>query len=201
MAAGESFSIREKFCWGYKTVYTRKSLLTLTGFIFLGMVGPGLAGTWEYPVIKGYGQVQPMPKAAIQPEKNLHYKVVFDIKTGAKKPDDLNPGLHHMARFINLMALAGIKPESFEVVGVISGHAGPVIFKNDLYRKKFKMDNPNIELIKELKKAGAKIYVCGQLVSEHNYQPEWINPEIEITLSALVAVPTFELQGYALMPF
>jgi hypothetical protein len=182
-------------------VYTRKSLLTLTGCIVLGMVGPGLAGTWEYPVIKGYGQVQPMPKAAIQPDKNLHYKVVFDIKTAAKKPDELNPGLHHMARFINLMALAGIKPESFEVVGVISGYAGPAILINDLYRKKFKMDNPNIELIKELQKAGAKIYVCGQWLLEANHQQGSVNPEIEITLSALVAVPTFELQGYALMPF
>jgi hypothetical protein len=182
-------------------VCTRKSLITLTGFIFFCMVGAGFAGTWEYPVIKGYGQVQPMPKAAIQPDKNLHYKVLFDIKTGAKKPDDLNAGLNHMARFINIMALADIKPESLEIVGVISGHAGPVILKNDIYRKKFKVDNPNIELIKELKKAGAKIYVCGQWVSEADYQHGWINPEIDITLSALVAVPTFELQGYALIPF
>lgn len=165
------------------------------------MAGAGFAGTWEYPVIKGYGQVQRMPQAAIQPDKNLHYKVVFDIKTGAKKPDDLNPGLHHMARLINLLALAGIQPENFEVVGVISGHAGPLVLKNDIYRKKFKRDNPDQELIKELKKAGAKLYVCGQWVSEAGYQHGLINPEIEMTLSALVAVPTLELQGYALLPF
>jgi predicted peroxiredoxin len=167
----------------------------------LGLAGIGFSETHDYPVIKNYGPVQPMPQAAIQPDKNLHYKVVFDIKTGTRKPDELNAGLHHMARFINLMALAGIKPESLEVVGVISGHAGPVILKNDVYRKKFRMDNPNMELIKELKKAGAKLYVCGQWVSDANYQHGWINPEIDITLSALVAVPTLELQGYALIPF
>lgn len=167
----------------------------------MGMAGAGLAGTWEYPVIKGFGQVQPLPKAGIQPDKNRHYKVVFDIKAGAKKPGDLNGGLHHMARFINLMGLAGIKPENYEVVGVLSGYAGPAVLKNDLYRKKFKTDNPNIELIRELKKAGAKLYVCGQWLSEAGYEHGWVNPEIDITLSALVAVPTLELQGYALMPF
>ena len=182
-------------------MYTRKSLISLTGFIFLGMVGAGSAGTWEYPVIKGYGQAQPMPQAAIQPDKNLRYKVVFDIKAAAKKPDDLNPGLHHMARFLNIMALAGIKLESMEVAGVISAYAGPVVLKNDLYRKKFKRDNPNLDLIRELKKAGAKLYVCGQWLSDAGYQPGCVNPEIDLTLSALVAVPTLELQGYALLPF
>jgi intracellular sulfur oxidation DsrE/DsrF family protein len=177
------------------------TILIIVGIIFCCWSGAGLAESWKYPVIKDYGQVQPLPQASIQPDKNLHYKVVFDIKTGAKKPDDLNPGLHHMARLINLMGLADIKPENYEIVGVISGYAGPAVLKNDLYRKKFKRDNPNIGLIKELKKAGTKLYVCGQWLSDAGYQPDCVNPEIDITLSALVAVPTLELRGYALLPF
>lgn len=180
---------------------TRTTLMALAGSLVLSLVGAKLAGAWEYPVIKGYGPVQPLPHAAIQPDKNLHYKVLFDIKTEAKKPDEVNAGLSHMARFLNVMASAGVKPESLEIVGVIHGAAGPVVLKNDIYKKKFKVDNPNIQLIKALKKAGAKLYVCGQTLADDNYQHEWINPDIVLTLSALVDVPTFELQGYAYLPF
>ncbi|HZE20531.1 MAG TPA: DsrE family protein [Desulfobaccales bacterium] len=179
----------------------RKVLTALTGVITLTLMCTGFAGAVEYPVIKGYGPVTPLPKAAIQPDKKLHYKVLFDIKTRAKKPDEVNSGLSHMARFLNVMDSAGVKPDKVDIVGVIHGSAGPAALKNDIYKEKFGVDNPNIKLIKALKKAGAKLYVCGQTLADDNYKHEWINPEIVLTLSALVDVPTFELKGYAYLPF
>jgi predicted peroxiredoxin len=35
------------------------------------------------------------------------------------------------------------------------------VFGTELYGEKFKCDNPNLALIKELQNAGVKLYVCG----------------------------------------
>jgi len=52
-----------------------------------------------------------------------------------------------------------------------------------------------------LKKAGVKLYVCGQALADDQFRPEWINPEIVLSLSALVDVPAFQLKGYAYLSF
>jgi intracellular sulfur oxidation DsrE/DsrF family protein len=177
------------------------ALISITGSMFLILVCGGLAGAWDYPVITGYGPVHPLPKAAIQPDKAIHYKVLFDIKTPAKETDKVSPGLNHVARFINVMASAGLMPDKMSMVAVIHGNAAPIALKNEIFKEKFKVDNPNIKLISDLKKAGVKVYVCGQSLADFSYKPEWLNPDIILTLSALVDVPTFELQGYAYLPF
>ena len=161
----------------------------------------GLAFAWEYPVIKGYGPVQPLPKAAVQPDKHLKYKVLFDITHAAAEVGKVNPGLDHTARFINVMASGGIRPEKMNLVAVVHGDATPMVLRNDIFKEKFGQDNPNIKLIEDLKKAGVELYVCGQALADDKFKPEWVNPEIIITLSALVDVPTFQLKGYAYLPF
>ena len=180
-----------------------KQLLIIISAVFLGLSSSfiSFASPWEYPVIKGYGPVQPLPKAAVQPDKHLKYKVLFDITHAAKEVGKVNPGLDHVARFINVMASGGIRPEKMSLVAVVHGDATPLILKNDLFKEKFGQDNPNIKLIDDLKKAGVKLYVCGQALTDDNFKPEWVNPEIVLSLSALVAVPTFQLKGYAYLPF
>jgi intracellular sulfur oxidation DsrE/DsrF family protein len=176
-------------------------VVLLTAGIVVGLLCGNQAWAWDYPVIKGYGPINPLPKAAIQPDKQLHYQVLFDIKTAAGKADDVSPGLDHVARFINVMASAGLMPEKMSLVAVIHGKASPIVLKNEIFKEKFKVNNPNLKLISALKKAGVKLYVCGQALSDLGYKAEWVNPEIVLTLSALVDVPTFELKGYAYLPF
>jgi len=161
----------------------------------------GLAFAWEYPVIKGYGPVQSLPEAAVQPDKHLKYKVLFDITHAAKEVGKVNPGLDHVARFINVMASGGIRPEKMSLVAVVHGDATPIILKNDIFKEKLGQDNPNIKLVNELRKAGVKLYVCGQALADDNFKSEWVNPEIVLSLSALVDVPTFQLKGYAYLAF
>jgi intracellular sulfur oxidation DsrE/DsrF family protein len=180
---------------------TNPVLISIIGSMVLSLAFSGVAGAWDYPVIKGYGPVHPLPQAAIQPDKALHYKVLFDIKTPAKETSKVNPGLNHVARFINVMASAGLLPDQMEMVAVIHGNAAPIVLKNEIFKEKFKVDNPNIKLISDLKKAGVKLYVCGQSLADFTYKPEWVNPDIVLTLSALVDVPTFQLKGYAYLPF
>lgn len=176
----------------------------LLAALFVSTLGPLFAlETYQYPTIKGYGPIVPLPKAAVQPEPSLTYKVLFDITTKSDKKDKagtVNAGLSHTARFINTMNSAnpGIKKE---LVVIIHGPATPIVLKNDEYRKKFNKDNPNIPLINALKGQGATIYVCGQALRDNKFEHEWVFPEVTIAISALVVVPTFQLKGYAYQPF
>ncbi len=159
------------------------------------------AQKWEYPVIKGYGPAQPLPKAAVQPDKSIKYKVLFDVTVGLKKPDVMNPGLEHLARFINVMASAGVMPKDMEMVAIIHGNATSLVLDNQMFKKKFNTDNPKLQLITDLKNAGVKLYVCGQALADFKYNHLWVNHDITIALSALVVIPTYELRGYAYIPF
>ncbi len=154
---------------------------------------------WEYPVIKGYGPVHPLVDAAVQPDKSLEYKILFDVTKASKYKNKVNPALDHIARLINVYASAGMMPDKMKLVAVIHGPATPVVLNNEAFKSKFGIDNPNIELINDLKKNGVVFYVCGQALADNKYKNEWINKDITVALSALTVVPTYQLKGYALM--
>ena len=84
---------------------------------------------------------------------------------------------------------------------MVHGGATPAVLKNEVFKSRFKIDNPNLKLINDLKKgAGARLYVCGQALADDGFKDEWVNEEIQVALSALVVVPTFQLKGYAYLP-
>lgn len=155
---------------------------------------------WEYPVIKGYGRIEPLPNAAFQPDKPAKYRVLFDITKGSQSMDKVNPGLDRVARFLNVMAASGILPKDMDLAAVIHGEATPSVLKNEIFKGRFKVDNPNREIIQGLKEAGVKLYVCGQTLAEDGFQEKWVNEQIAIAVSALVVVPTYQLRGYAYVP-
>jgi intracellular sulfur oxidation DsrE/DsrF family protein len=198
-----SFLIRQVFDFrqkeGQKLMGNSKwiNVIAIGGIIVCSL---NLSYAWEYPVIKGYGPVHPLPKAAVQPDKSVKYKALFDVTQGSKGVDKANPGLGHVARFINVMASAGLLPEDMELVAVVHGGATPALLKNEVFKSRFKKDNPNLRLIKELKEAKVKLYVCGQALADDGFKEEWVNEEIQVVLSALVVVPTFQLKGYAYLP-
>ena len=85
-------------------------------------------------------------------------------------------------------------------IAVLHGPATPAILDNSHYREKFGVDNPNVELIAALEKAGAQVVVCGQALAHNKFPDAWVNPEVEITLSALTDIIILQQQGYVLMP-
>ncbi len=174
-----------------------KSLAVLGGVL---MCVSSLSFAWEYPVIKGYGPVDPLPGAAFQPDKSLKYKVLFDITKAAESADKVNPGLDRVARFLNVMAASAIMPKDVELAAIIHGPATSIVLKNDIFKKKFKTDNPNERIIKALKEAGVKLYVCGQTLVEDGFKDEWIDERIAIAVSASVVIPTYQLKGHAYLP-
>lgn len=155
---------------------------------------------WEYPVIKGYGPADPLPSAAFQPDKSIKYRVLFDITKAAETVDKVNPGLDRVARFLNVMAASNIMPRDMELAAVIHGPAAPSVLKSEIFRNRFKKDNPNEKLIMALREAGVKLFVCGQTLADDGFKDKWVNEGIAIAVSALVVVPTYQLKGYAYLP-
>lgn len=162
---------------------------------------PGWAADWQYPVIKGEGGIVSLPKAEVQPDPSLKYKVVFDITGWPKMEGKVVPGLSKVARLINVFASAGMSPEKLKLVLVLHGPATEAVLKPELFVKKHGFANANLELIDQLKKAGVKLLVCGQGLAEHDIAHSSVSPQFGIALSALTVVPTYELRGYAFIPF
>jgi intracellular sulfur oxidation DsrE/DsrF family protein len=154
---------------------------------------------WATPLIKGYGHIKYNPKLAIQPKKNMDYKVVEKVTNGKAK-NGINTQLWHVARLMNLLYAGGVAKKNMHVVGVIAGKATPIVLSNAAYKKRFGADNPNMKLLRELAKHGAKIYVCSQALAEWHIDPKDVSPYIIISLSAITDLATFQLQGYVLIP-
>lgn len=174
-----------------------KNLIALTSVLIFF---PGWSFAWEYPVIKGYGPVEPLPNADFRPDNSIKYKVIFEITRKAQDVDKVNPGLDRVARFLNVMAASGIMPKEIELAAVVHGPAASTALKNQIFKDRFKTDNPNEKIIKDLIEAGVKLYVCGQSLADNGFERKWVNEQIAIAVSALVLVPTYQLKGYAYVP-
>ena len=55
---------------------------------------------------------------------------------------------------------------------------------NEYYKEHFKVDNPNIKIINDLKNIGAKFIACGQAMAFFNIKKEDLLPQIKVSLTA-----------------
>jgi intracellular sulfur oxidation DsrE/DsrF family protein len=154
---------------------------------------------WTNPTIKEFGAVVPLPNAALQPDKNVDYKVVFNV-TSWGVPDKVEPGLERVARTVNLFTSAGVPVSRLHFIVVIHGPATPAVLDQGHYLEKYGMGNPNVDLIAALEQAGVQVVVCGQALAHHKFPDAWVNPEVEITLAAMTNLIILQQQGYVLVP-
>lgn len=179
----------------------RKALTVVLVLITLIPFTNAFAQEWKNPVIKGFGAEHYLPNVAGQPDKNMNYKIIFYIEKNSDN-SQANNGLVHLARLINVFDAAGIPPKRLKLVAIITGEATFSTLNDVVYEKKFGSDNPNDFLLKQLKKKGhVKIFVCGQALTGLGFSQKDLNPNVTEALSALTVLPTYELKGYALMPF
>jgi intracellular sulfur oxidation DsrE/DsrF family protein len=138
-----------------------------------------------------------VPGAKELPDPAMTYKVVFDLATAAPKIDEVNPGLTMVVRYLNTLAKYGVPADHRKLAVVFHQKATEVILKNDAFKERHPgHDNPNIALIREMKKAGVDFRVCGQAVLANKIDPKTIQPEIELDLWALTTLVDFQLKGY-----
>lgn len=159
------------------------------------------AQTKVYPVIQNFGGIYEVPEATVKADPAIEYKIIIDVVSGASDSGEISWALNNVARMINLHAVSGADISKMKVVLAIHGPAAFTIMKNSAFKKKFGVDNPNIELIKALKQAGVKLAVCGQSLIGREIATEQVMPQVEIATSMLTTVTTYQLQGYAMLKF
>lgn len=156
----------------------------------------------EFPVINAgkYSGVFPVKHITEVPDPNLKYKLLFEITS---ENDDTSHNesdytLVEIARDINLHVASGIPLKNISVVIVAHGLGLHSILTDQAYQKKFKLNNPNQKLIKDLEKIGARFIACGQAMSFMNVSEEDLLPEVKISLTAQTALSGYQLKGYVL---
>jgi intracellular sulfur oxidation DsrE/DsrF family protein len=153
------------------------------------------------PIIKSYGTVFQIPTADHKPDPSINYKIIVEIQENAAKPDSLNEYLEALATLVNLHAAEGVPKENIHMVVVLRKMATYGVFGNELYNEKFKCDNPNNQLLKELMGAGVEFYVCGQTMLKRKIDTSKLVPGTKVASSGLTAITTYQLKGYTMVKF
>ncbi|MFN3381877.1 MAG: DsrE family protein [Runella zeae] len=164
--------------------------------IVLGASTVSYAQKKVFPVIKSGGGMFEVPEAEPIADKKMKYKVLYEISKGADKPDSINSTLDKLARLVNLHLSAGVPKQNLDVVAVIHFQGTPIILTDEAYKKKFGVPNPNTALINELADNGVKFYICGQSLYMRKFDKEPRNPNIKVTLSAMLLMTTLQSKGY-----
>ncbi len=169
------------------------------------LLSSGIAvAQWSTPVApvipKADGYVA-IPNAAVMPSKTTAYRAIFNATLAAEKPTQLVPALNMAGSELNVLGATGIPLKNAKFVIVFHGPAMDGIFDDTHYREKFGVANPNLAVIAELKKAGVKLFVCGQNLAAENIDPASLSPDVTVASDALIVLMKYQNSGYALMSF
>ena len=149
--------------------------------------------------VPGAPVARDVPGAKQMPDPNNTYKVVFSIGKPAAKPGEANPALTTVANYVNTLAKYGVPPEHRKIVVMIHhrGDGWQMILKNDAHRRATEgLDNPSLEMIQKLQKAGVEFRVCGQLVVARKINAEDMLPGFQTDLWALTSLVDLQMAGY-----
>ncbi|GJL59908.1 MAG: hypothetical protein NPIRA03_27650 [Nitrospirales bacterium] len=184
-------------------------LLSIVAMVMATPVFADPIGNPEYrhPVIKDHGGIVALPDAALPPQKNS--KVIIDI-TSDEQSGGVLKGFDRAALILNqyTQASAGIE-HGFKMAVILHGPATKAALSHEAYAKHTnsyikdlgKTQNPDLALIRELKKAGVDIYVCGQAAAHHGYATSDIAPEVKIAVSAATVNINLQMDNYAYLSF
>ena len=86
------------------------------------------------------------------------------------------------------------------MVASIHGEATFITLNNNAYRDKFGRDNPNLNLIKQLKENRVELYVCSQATASRKINNRDLNINVIPALSGIAVLANHLLQGFTLMP-
>ena len=156
-----------------------------------------------YPLINAgkWSGVVPVINPTEIPDQSMNFKLLFELMIN--NPDsiskDINHGLTEICRIINLHVASGIPVKNITPVIVVHGPALFPLYNNNNYKKKYKVDNPNISVLQELiSKTGVKIIACGQAMAFLDVKSEDMMPEVKVSVTAITVLSNYGLKGYKL---
>ena len=158
-----------------------------------------IEATVTFPVLEAgtFSGVIPVEDVTEIPDPNLEYKLLFElVNFDSDTPSKLDTSIVEVARIINLHVASGIPLENISPVIVV--HAGSLnaFTTNEFYNGKFKMDNPNMKLIGELEKLGAKFISCAQAMFFFEVDKEALLPMFKVSLTAQTILSSYQMKGY-----
>jgi intracellular sulfur oxidation DsrE/DsrF family protein len=153
------------------------------------------------PVIEGFGPVFSVPADSLNLEADKPYKIVMDIGKGPDDPSELNRSIETAARFLNMHARNGIKPENLQLAIVLHGSATRNALNQQAHMEHFKTDNGSKDLVEALSAAGVEIYVCGQSAGYYGYRAEHLLSGLNMSVSAMTAHVRLQSEGYQAILF
>ena len=82
-----------------------------------------------------------------------------------------------------------------------SGDADKAVLSDEAYAARFKVAaNPNLPLIRDLKRAGVEVFVCGQSLHDLGFKAEEVAEDIPVADSAMLVLVNKQTDGYAYIP-
>ena len=150
------------------------------------------------PEADGYVAI---PNAEVPPDKAHVYKAIFDSSQDASDPRQILPALNMLGSELNALVAAGVPAKNARFVMVFHGSAVNGLLKEEPYKAKFAVTNPNLPVLAKLKAMGVELYVCGQFLAMTGQDPNTLSPAVSVASDALIVLMTYQNRGYALLTF
>ena len=174
--------------------------VALVGFLLLAAAPLLAEESSTGPLIEGYGPTYPINDRDVPLPEGVSYKAVFDLAAYPGEVTAVNVHLESVARFLNMHARNGVPIENMDLAMVVHGSAVKNLLGHDAYEARYKVDNPNLELLTLLRDAGVRIYVCGQSMSFGGVVKIEFTDGVQVALSAMTMLTILQSDGYALLP-
>lgn len=152
-------------------------------------------------VIPKYGNTFTVENPDFKTDTAASFNMVFDIAKAPEDPSAVNPYINTLARFLNMHEKAGVPLENLNVRAAIHGQAAYAMLKNEFYKEKFGINNPNIELLEALDSACVALILCGQTAGSRGITLARRLEIIDVALSAMTILRQSQLEGYSLIAF
>lgn len=171
--------------------------LLIICLVFLTFSLSGQERNWVNPIIPNYGRIMDLEDVDVKPDPARVYNIMIEVVHDMEKPERLNFYANNVARLINLHAVGGVPKENLNVVVVVHAQATNSVISNEAYLKKYEVDSPYVKYFKELHEAGVELIVCGQSLTMFGHSKDDLLPGVKMATSALTAISTYQLAGYA----
>ncbi len=151
-------------------------------------------------VIPAYGKVAAV-ESDMELTKKTELKICFD-SAEKSRGKSINQTFDSAARFINLNVGCGADASNVHVAIVLHGGAAIDATKSEFYgTDNDGKENPNAEVIAELQKNNATLYICGQTAAWRGIKKADLLPGVKMAPSAMTAHVLLQKEGFSLNPF